>query len=200
MTRRMAAFILTCLTVLAAVVPLSACATPADSEQSQEEFQAEYVDILKDMGLLAYPEFMKYYSGSNIVTLDKDVQLREDELIIILHVYELTFELEEQPPTVKEIEGLYTQYNDEIYKKFSAFYKWYREVGCVSFQTYSSALIAATIIYKNMYGHELINKENWDEFTAEDRLKIEEFVKEHPDYEEANSNYQRLLEWLGLEK
>ncbi len=177
---------------------LTACAKPDESTQFKKEYQAEYVEILKEMGLFAYPQFAKNYSGNNIVTLDEDVQLLEDELIIKLHVYELTNEPKAKPPTLKEIEGLYTQYNDGIYKKFSSFYKWYHEVGCISFQTYSSALIRAKQIYKETYGKELINKENWDEFTAQDRIKIEGFVKEHPDFSEANDDYQRLLKWLGV--
>ena len=197
MTRRMTAFILTCITVLAAVVPLSACATPA---QTQEEFRAEFVDMLKELDIFVTPESREYLPTSKIVTLDEGIEMYEDELIINMHVYELSHKPDIAPPTAEEIESLYVKYDDEIYQRFEPFYNWYTNVGSWMRDAYESGLIIANGLYKEKNGYNFTDQKKWRQVTRDEKNKLEEFVIENPNYEETFGDYKLLLIWLGLEK
>ena len=198
MTRRMTAFILTCLTVLAAAVSLSACAPqPA---QTQEEFRTEFVDMLKELDIFVTPESREYLPTSKIVTLDEGIEMYEDELIINMHVYELSHKPDIAPPTAEEIESLYTKYDYEIYQRLEPFYNWYTDNGSWVRSTYESALIIANVTYKDKNGHYFFNTTDWRQWTREERFELEKYVKNNPDYNETHNAYKALLQWIGLEK
>ena len=197
MTRRIAAFILTCITVLAAAVSLSACATPA---QTQEEFQTKFVDMLKELDVFVTPENQDHTPISKIVTLDEGIEIYEDELIINMHVYELSHKPDIAPPTAEEIESLYTKYDDEIYQRFEPFYNWYTDDGSWMRDGYESGLIIANGLYKEMNGKFFFDTSEWKQWTREKKFELEEYVNINPDYEETSSNYRLLLAWLGLDK
>ncbi len=199
MTRRLITFILTCITVLAAVVPMSACAKPAESAQKQEEFQTKFVEMLKEIDVFVTPESREYLPNSKIVKLDEGIEMYEDELIINMHVYEISHSSEISLPTAEEIESLYTEYDNEIYQRFEPFYNWYTDVGSWVRDTYEKGMIAANITYKHENG-DLCTKTDYFEWTKEERFELEDFVKNNPDYNETDSAYQVLLKWLGVEK
>ena len=196
MTRWLIAFILTGITVLAAVVPLSACATPA---QTQEEFQTKFVEMLKELDIFVTPESREYLPTSKIVTLDEGIEMYEDELIINMHVYELSHKPDIAPPTAEEIESLYTKYDDEIYQRFEPFYNWYTKVGSWMRDGYEKGIITADVIYWKENGHYFFTTDYF-EWTREEKFELEEYVIENPDYEETEPNYKLLLSWLGLDK
>ncbi len=179
---------------------LYGCQKPAESAQSQEEFQTEFVEMLKELDVFVTPESREYLPNSKIVTLEEGVEIYEDELIINMHVYEISQSSEVSPPTVEEIENLYTEYNDRIYKQFYPFYNWYTDVGSSVRSTYESALIIANGTYKDKNGHYFFQQTDWRQWTREERFELEEYVKNNPDYNEMDSAYQVLLKWLGVEK
>ena len=197
MTRRMTAFILTCITVLAAIVPLSACATPA---QTQEEFRTEFVEMLKELDVVVTPENKEHTPISKIVKLDEGVEIYEDELIIDMHVYELSHKPDIAPPTAQEIESLYTKYDDDIYNRFEPFYNWYSANGNWIRDGYESGLIAANSAYWERNGYYFFDTTDWSQWTREKKFELEKYVKENPDYEQTSSKYRLLLALLGLDK
>ena len=200
MTRRITAFILTCIIVLVAVVPLSACAKPAESAQTQEEFQTEFVEMLKELDVFVYPEDTEYLTASKIVNLGDGVEIFEDDLMVALHVYELSYKPESMPPSAEEIESLYIEYNDEIYNRLQPFYVWYTRIGAKTCSLYYRALMTGNLLYKDKQGYKLIDKEKLSQVTIDEKYKLEEYIKENPDYMETDPNYLLLLKWLGLEK
>ena len=200
MTRRMTAFILTCIAVLATAVPLSACAKPAESAQKQEEFQTKFVEMLKEIDVFVTPESREYLPNSKIVKLDEGIEMYEDELIINMHVYELSHKPDIAPPTAEEIESLYTKYDDEIYQRFEPFYNWYTDDGSWMRDAYESGLIIANGLYKEKNGYNFTDQKKWRQVTRDEKNELEEFVIENPNYEETFGDYKLLLKWLGLEK
>ncbi len=195
MTKRLTTIILTCITVLATAVPLSACA-PQPAE-TQEEFRAEYIDMLKRTNVLVNPD-IDYRIESKKVSLGEGIEIFEEDLKVYLHVYNLDWEVKDVP-TAKDIESLYNKYNDEIFNKLKEFYEWYRtnggEVACLD---YESALLKASMNYRELHGTGFNNLPTWIDFTAEDKFELESYIKENPDYSETSSAYKRLLKWLGV--
>ena len=186
--------------IIICIFTLFGCAKPAESAQTQEEFRAEFVEMLKELDVYVYPEDTEYLTASKIVNLGDGVEIFEDDLMVALHVYELSYKPDVAPPSAEEIENLYTEYNDRIYKKFHRFYVWYSRIGSGTCSLYNRALMIADIIYKDIYGHEITENKKWSKVTKDEKYKLEEFVKENPDYNETDDNYKLLLKWLGLEK
>ncbi len=199
MTRRMTAFILTCITVLVAVVPLTAC-TPQTAEPAptQEEIQAEFIEIMRYMGLLIPPGSESEFENNEIVKVAEGVLIYGKNLEIFLHVYELDTDFE-NIPTAEEVEGLYNQYDQVTYEKYYQFYDWYRNNGGAACDAYLDGMFIAYMNYKDEYGVDYKNC-SWSDYTVANFIDFETYVKENPDYAETNYAYKRLLKWLGLEK
>ena len=200
MTRRSTAFILTCITVLAAVVPLSACAPqPVESAQTQEEFQAEYLKKMERMLLYIPPDVDPDLRAKFERTLIADgVEILENDLRLSLHVYELDSR-EENVPTAKEVIGLYFTYDDIMYERFNKFYEWYMNYGDHTCQDYKDALRQAYYYYHEKNGA-YFRDTDWSDYTLEDLFELEAYVKENPDYSIKESSYNQLLKWLGVKK
>ena len=196
MTRRSTAFILTCITVLAAVVPLSACATLA---QTQEEIQAEFIEIMRYMGLYVPPDYVNELENTDVVEVAEGIIIYEENLRIYLHVYSLDTGIE-NIPTAEEVEGLYNQYDQVTYEKYYQFYDWYRNNGGAACDAYLDGMFIAYMNYKDKFGIDYKDIDTWNDFKFEDFIDFETYVKENPDYTETNYAYKRLLKWLGLEK
>ena len=199
MTRRMTAFILTCITVLAAVVPLSACAPqPIESAPTQEEIQAEFIEIMRYMGLYLPPDYESKHERPYKVKVAEGVEIYEEDLKVYLHVYELDTDFE-NIPTAEEVEGLYNEYEQVTYVKFLQFYDWYRNNGGAACDDYLEAMLHIDLRYTEEQGSYFKNIQSWSDYTVEDFIDLESYVKENPDYTETNYAYKRLLKWLGLE-
>ncbi len=178
---------------------LSACATPVESVQTQENFKTEFLKMLKKDDVLVNPD-IDYKIDYKKVSLGDGVEIFEEDLKMDLHVYDLDWEVIDVP-TAEEIESLYNKYDDEIFEKFNEFYEWYRmnggEVACFD---YENALLEASINYRKEYGYEFNQINSWNDWTVNDFIDLESYVKENPDYSETSGAYKRLLKWLRVEK
>lgn len=200
MTRRSIAFIITCITVLAAAVSLSACGPqPAEPAQTQEEFQAEYLKKMERMLLYIPPDVDPDLRAKFERTLIADgVEILENDLRLRLRVFELDSG-EENVITAEEVISLYFTYDETNYARFNKFYEWYMNYAHHTCQDYEDALRQASYYYHEKNGTYFKNTV-WSDYTLDDLFELEAYVKENPDYSIKESSYNQLLKWLGVKK
>ena len=172
---------------------------------TQEEFQAEYIDMLNAMGLHVHPdddEPLFSDSPPNKIwearlRLADGIEIYEDILKVKLHVYTLVTK-DQGVPSVEEMADLYHQYDEDVYQRFYKCYVWYAEVGSFDYRQYDDALSIVHWDYRHDHGENFNNTE-WDDMTAEDVFELENYIKENPNFKKTNRAYNNLLYWLGIE-
>ena len=176
--RRMTAFIITCITVLAAAVPLSACATPA---QTQEEFRAQYLNRLKLADVLANPD-NEYMKDEQTASLGDGIEIYVDILKLNLHIYSLVAKTD-YAPTVEEVISLYKNYDEGINNRFYDFFFWYGGNGRETVRDYKDAIEDAYIdVYMEKDGLDTIPVDVLErlmdesrELTYDEMLELEKY-------------------------
>ena len=178
MTRRITAFILICITVLAAAASLSACAPqPAEPAQTQEEFRAEFIERLKNADVLADPN-NEYEKDEKKASLGDGIEIYVDKLKLNLHIYSLIAETD-YAPTVEEVIGLYQNYDEEINNKFYDFFFWYGSFGRETVRDYKDAIENAYLdAYMEKEGLDVVSFDVLEKLTKESReLSYDEMLE-----------------------
>ena len=158
----------------------------------------EYIEMLDYMLLYVDPDFDYEDTKPYRTKLDEGVEIFEEDLETLLHVYAMDKKLKD-PPTAEAVKSLYYQYDEDIYQKFYVFYRWYCHYDLYIHVDYRNAIHIGTSQYLRQHGESLIKKE-WSHYTLEDFMRIEEYIKENPDFSQTSNNYRRLLKWLGVER
>ena len=157
----------------------------------------DYIEMLKEMLLFVRTD-MEYNARPYKTKLDEGVEIFEEDLKILLHVYDMDVKPEELP-TAEEVKELYYQYDEDVNKKLYKFYSWYTHYDFYIHHIYRLAMNIGNSHYLKKHGEPLIKKD-WDHFTLEDFLKLEEYIKENPDFSQTDNDYRRLLKWLDVER
>ena len=179
------------------------CQKEEDAPLTQEEFQAEYIEMLNGMGLYFHPDYKLFSDRKRNTILDSKlrvadgVEIREELLKIHLHVYTLDTKAEDAP-MVEELADLYHQYDEEVYQRFYKLFRWYLGGGNFYYNQYDDALFFVYLDYRVEHG-ESFNNIEWGDMTAEDMFEMEGYIKENPNFEKQNSAYKKLMYWLGIE-
>ena len=139
------------------------------------------------------------FENNEIVKVAEGVVIYDKHLKRDLHVYALDYG-DTFIPTAEEVEGLYNKYDQDIYKRFYQFFDWYRNNGGAACDAYVNAMLQVDFSYTDKHGSHFKNIESWSDYTVEDLIDLESYVKENPDYSNTDITYQRLLKWLGVEK
>ena len=155
----------------------------------------EYIEMLDEMLLYFDPDFDYGDTKPYRTKLDEGVEIFEEDLKIMLHIYAMVAKPED-PPTAEEVKSLYYQYDEDIYQKFYTFYRWYDGY---LYTVYHFAMNISASQYSDQFGEPLIDK-RWGQYTFEDFLKLEEYVKENSDFSETSNDYKWLLKWLDVER
>ena len=206
--RRVAVFVMLVVLSLSFFL-LSGCvpqSPPKPPTKTQEEFKVEYIKMLDDMVVIWAPDEMVITE-----TLDENLTIWSEKLKVQLHVYGWIGEGDgnipapEDVPTYDEVIGLYFEYDEVIFAKFQKFYDWYMPHngglgGQGLFLTYRLGMFKAYRLYKKDYGHRINNVESFNKITYEEYLALEEYIKENPDFDNGSKNYQKILDWLGVER
>ena len=176
-----------------------------DVSPTQEEFQAEYIDMLNAMGLHVHPDDDKpLFSDSPPnkiwearLRLADGVEIYVDIVKVKLRVYTLCTK-DQDAPTVEEMADLYHQYDEEVYQKLYKLLRWYLERGHYDYRQYDDA---SSIVHWDYWHDHSKNFDNteWDDMTAEDMFEMENYIKENPNFKKTNRAYKNLLYWLGIE-
>jgi len=177
-------------------VSLTGCGEtiPEPTQQTQEEFQVEFMEKLSRLAL-----YSKLEDSSLVKRFDENNSIYIEKLKLMLHAHDLsggtkTF------PTVDQLYHLYFEYDEEIYNGFLKFYKWYWEEGGERIcDIYNEGMLQASRHYK------MNNDPNrlgvvYSEMTAEDFYEFEDYIRKNPDFTIESSSYIQLLEWLGVER
>ena len=110
------------ITLLVSIV-LLLCAVLAgcsEEEPTQEEFKVEYIDIIKKLDIFVFSKDDTLASNIKI-TLDKNVEIYEEDLKVKLHVYELSSG-SQNGPSAEEVKSLYYEYDKDNYQKLQDFF------------------------------------------------------------------------------
>ena len=181
---------------------LVGCQKEEDIPLTQEEFQAEYIAMLKAMGLYVHvgrkPLFLD--RKKNVILDTKllvadDVEIRGELLKIHLQVYTLDTKAQDAP-TVEEIAELYHHYDEDVYQRFYKLYRWFLGGEYYSRQ-YQDALYVDWGYWRDR--GENFNNLEWRDMTAEDLFELENFIKENPNFEDQISAHKIVYRWLGIE-
>ena len=114
---------------------------PGSTPSTQEEFQVEFIELLKKVDVYAYPD-NEYGKSRNKISLnDGGDEILERDLKVHLRAYELYTGVE-NAPTSEEVIRLYYEYDEDIYQRFEQFCQWYSRYRV---QNYIEALKDANI-------------------------------------------------------
>ena len=191
--------------ILITVIFLGAfgCQKKEDVPLTQEEFQAEYIEMLNGIGLYVHQGREPLFPDVSIKILETKlrvadgVEILEDLLKVYLHVYTLDTKAEDAP-TVQEMAALYHQYDEEVYQRFYKLFRWYMGGGNYYYNQYDEALFFVHWDYSHEHGENFNNIE-WGDLTAKDMFELEGYTKENPNFKKTNRAYKKLLYWLGIE-
>ena len=100
--------------------------------------------------------------------------------------------------TYDEIVGLYSSYDEDVYNRFNELYKWYRTGnGRAMVDFYRRSMIKANDLYKENFGESFFLSNRELDWTLEQRLSFEEFIRSDPDFMPAEE-YEQDQAHLGI--
>ena len=167
---------------------------------SQEEFQEKYRDVLYRIGVLTDKN-----SRAPIEHLDDEYYIWETDLKGELHLHAWIGDGKGNLPnddeiiTYDEVLGLYFQYDEAVFGRFEKFHRWYtRGGGERLYNVYRDGIQTAYFLFIQDYGIHINDREFFTRLTFDDYLELEEYMREHPHFEEEDRDYRRVLEWLDV--
>lgn len=189
------------LCAIVCVIAIGACIRIGTAKNSRREFQMEFVQDLRRIGLIA-TEDMPPEAMVSTVNLERDIVLNLDSLKIHLDVYYMYHDSDKKL-TADEVIALYSEDNEYALQEFNAFCKWHMGEGIGKELTYYYAMEVGYYLYQEKTGEKFNGKE-YKEITAEDRRELEPWVLENPDFEPAiedeipRNYYLNFLEARGI--
>jgi hypothetical protein len=102
--------------------------------------------------------------------------------------------------TKEDITKLYYSYSEELEKKFLNLYYWLMRNGLSLCYSYEAALKVAKKAYEDNFGSYYMGKVQYDELTTNEKLELEQFVRDNPDFMPKEVNYyqlynMRIIDW-----
>ena len=172
--------------------------TSCGNRFSQEEFRAEYIDKLNKMSVKKNTDKEINESGLyQCDTVADDLILFSGLLKLYIHCYEIC-NPDCEKITYDEIVGLYSSYDEDVYNRFNELYKWYRTGnGRAMVDFYRRSMIKANDLYKENFGESFFLSNRELDWTLEQRLSFEEFIRSDPDFMPAEE-YEQDRAHLGI--
>jgi hypothetical protein len=197
---------------LLVILTLVACDTGSKQQtnKTQEEYQMELLDSLRTMGLVACQgdislspgvyreEFYDFMDDLGLpvdykavyteirprIEIAPDIEIFYDKLEMIIYSFSLdgrfTDKLE-NIATIEDIAKLYASYDEELDKRFYNLFRCWSNMGNSFLRYYEKALRVAYSLYLEQYGF-FNEKEHYGEMMAEDKIALENFVRNNPDF------------------
>ena len=161
--------------------------------KAQEEYQMELLKMLDRMFLLITPVNSVYSVDLPREEIAPGVEIFHEKLALYAHCYRLVGKTE-SIATKEDIAKLYNSYDEKLEEKFMALYRWWaRQNGgdiCVS---YNYAIRTAFALYIQQYGP-FNGKDKLEKMLAEDKIALEQFVRDNPDFMPKEVYYRELYE------
>ena len=126
-----------------------------------------------------------------------DLVLFSGLLELYIHCYEIA-EPDREIITYDEIVGLYSSYDEDLYNRFNEFYQWYFNLnGCAEVEFYCGSMRKANDLYKEKFGESFFPSDRELDWTLEQRISFEEYIRSDPELMPAEE-YARDLANLGI--
>jgi hypothetical protein len=221
MSTKKRAIIIICAVVIVLIFVLAITSAKDHSEpeaiRTQEDYQMELLKMLDKMELLAYqgdisiapgryligywrfqedmnlPNTYKgsYYEIRPRTEISPKVEIFHEILALCSHCYRL-YGGTESVATKEDIAKLYNSYDENLEGKFLALYNWWARLnGDALFWYYDDAIRTAHSVYLQQYGF-FNGKELYGEMLAEDKIALDQFVRENPDFLPKEVYYSEL--------
>ncbi|MBE6753632.1 MAG: hypothetical protein E7559_04675 [Ruminococcaceae bacterium] len=193
--------------ILALVCLLTLCMAAGCKKNGQPTaLQEQFMEDVQRMGLLVSPD---YPAPENTGMYTQDEVIKG--IIFLPRCYELychaytlldhasfLFYGSEELATAEEVRGLFLEFDEEVYARFCTVSDWYLLLnGSMYMQNYNDATAVARDLYNEKYG-ENIMPGNWTAWSLEDRIALETFVRDNPDFMPAEQ-YEKELRYLGID-
>jgi hypothetical protein len=155
--------------------------------KTQEEYQMELLEMLDKISLLVPTGFITDDPSEEIAP---GVKIFSDTLTTYIHCFALAGN-QDIVATLEDIANLYAFYDEELEEKFLSLYSWLKLQNGRSFYTaYCLATRTACAIYEEQYGR--INGRDTDFILIEQRIMLEQFARDIPDFMPREVYYREL--------
>ncbi|MBE6753631.1 MAG: hypothetical protein E7559_04670 [Ruminococcaceae bacterium] len=164
----------------------------------QVERQEEFMDKLQRLSLV-------YRDGTNgaddygVYSREKvtdEIYFRPELYRLYSHCYTL-FDGSGEIADAEEVRGLILQFDEETYDRFLTLCDWYLLMnGRMYVESCNDATEVARDLYNEKYGKDIMPG-NWTAWSLEDRIALEDFVRDNPDFMPVEQ-HEKELRYLGV--
>ena len=159
--------------------------------KEQEEYKMELLEQLDNICLL-YRQDDPNAADWPKVEIAPDVEIFHEELALYAHCFRLAGKTG-SIATKEDIAKLYEAYDEELEEKFQNLYRWYRRANGKSFcMYYDVAISVAYRLYSQQYGPFNGKTSYMKEMLAVDKIALEQFVRDTPDFMPKEVYYDEL--------
>lgn len=194
-----------CISIILSLVCLiSVFAAAGCGEDKKQELQEKFMKDVRRMSLIINPN---YPGPEDIGIYTRDVVT--DEIIFLPGCYELychAYTLDSHDyggekcmdyASAEEVRGLFLEFDKEVYERFRTISDWFLLLGGRWYvDLYNSATTVARDLYNEKYG-ENIMPGNWTAWSLDDRIELENFIRDNPDFMPVEE-YEKELKYLGI--
>ena len=191
-----------CVLVIMLIVCMISVLTVAGcGEDKQQKTQEDFLKDVRRMSLLINPD----YPGpedSGIYTRDvvtEEIVFLPGYYELYCHAYTLFCGSGEcmEYASAEEVRGLFFEFDSEVYERFRTIRNWYLLLnGRWYMDFYNDATAVARDLYNEKYGEDIMPG-NWTAWSLEERIELENFIRENPDFMPVEE-YEKELRYLGI--
>jgi len=188
---------LSCVLIILVIITimLVGCKKKADLEEKKEKFMKN----LNMIGLICDIPSEAYKLTSDIFTVEYvgEVAIFPKIYDLYVHSYEI-FEGEYEIASAEELKSLIVDFDSKTYDKFRNLYNWValKNGEYIIKIKYTEATKIARDLYNEKYNENILPG-GWVDWKLEDRIKLEKFIKENPDFM-PKEEYADVLKYLGI--
>ena len=151
----------------------------------------ELLEQLKLMNLLVDNYYYELELNWPKEEIAPGVEIFHEELAVYVYCLRLSGSKKDSV-TIEDIAKLYEAYDEELEKKFLSLYGWYTNNGSTLCHCYERAIQKAYVLYFEQYGQPFNGKTPYIEMLAEDKIALEQFVRDNPGLMPKEVYYEEL--------
>jgi len=163
------------------------------------EERKEFLKKLDMVGLISDMPLLKNWRTSEIYTTEyiDGVIFFPKKYDLYAHAYEI-FGGEEEISSTEDVKELIENFDSKKYDKFNKVYSWlaFKNGKYIVEVKYNDSTKVARDLYNQKYKDNILPG-GWLDWKLEDRIKLEKFIRENPDFM-PKEEYADVLRWLGI--